>query len=421
MARRHFGTDGVRGIVGESLTPELVERLGRAATLGGARAGPRRPRHARLRAGARGGASSAASSRRAGSPCSAACCRRRPWRCSPRTSASSSPPPTTRPSTTASSSSMTRAGSSPMRRGGDRGVIDDARRQRSGSVEPRTAPSTGYVDHVLDHFGSTLAASGSRSTARTARTRHRARRVRAARRRGDGDREAPDGDEHQRRLRRHRPGLLQEVVRAGGHDLGIAFDGDGDRMLAVDETGEALDGDQIVAVLALALGVDKVAVTVMANLGFHRLMEERGYPRAHDRRRRPVRARGAARRGRGARRRAVGSHHLARRPRHGRRSRRRAAALRGARRGLARRRRSGDGAAAAGQGERPRHAARGLAGASRARSRGSPSELAGRGRILVRPSGTEPLIRVLAEAETEEEAANLCGRVAHLVRSELGQ
>ena len=47
-------------------------------------------------------------------------------------------------------------------------------------------------------------------------------------------------------------------------------------MLAVDETGEALDGDQILAVLALALGVDTVAVTTMTNLGFHRLMAERG-------------------------------------------------------------------------------------------------------------------------------------------------
>ena len=70
--------------------------------------------------------------------------------------------------------------------------------------------------------------------------------------------------------------LLQEVVRTGGHDLGVAFDGDGDRMLAVDETGAALDGDQIVAILALALRVDTVAVTTMTNLGFHRLMAEHG-------------------------------------------------------------------------------------------------------------------------------------------------
>src|SRR5207253_6703625 len=61
-----------------------------------------------------------------------------------------------------------------------------------------------------------------------------------------------------------------------GLDLGVAFDGDGDRMLAVDERGEPVDGDQILAVLALELGVDLVAVTQMANLGLHRLLEERG-------------------------------------------------------------------------------------------------------------------------------------------------
>jgi phosphoglucosamine mutase len=48
------------------------------------------------------------------------------------------------------------------------------------------------------------------------------------------------------------------------------------------------------------------------------------------------------------------------------------------------------------------------------------AELAGNGRLLVRPSGTEPLIRVLAEAETETEAATLCGRIAALVSRELG-
>jgi phosphoglucosamine mutase len=71
-------------------------------------------------------------------------------------------------------------------------------------------------------------------------------------------------------------GALQHRVTAGRFDLGIAFDGDGDRMLAVDENGDAVDGDQIVAILALHLGVELVAVTTMMNLGFHRLMEERG-------------------------------------------------------------------------------------------------------------------------------------------------
>jgi phosphoglucosamine mutase len=46
--------------------------------------------------------------------------------------------------------------------------------------------------------------------------------------------------------------------------------------------------------------------------------------------------------------------------------------------------------------------------------------LSGRARVLVRPSGTEPLIRILGEAETAEEAARLCGTIAALVRRELG-
>ena len=69
---------------------------------------------------------------------------------------------------------------------------------------------------------------------------------------------------------------LQQLVREERLDLGVAFDGDGDRMLAVDGHGDPLDGDQILAVLALDLKVDTVAVTTMTNLGFHRLMAERG-------------------------------------------------------------------------------------------------------------------------------------------------
>jgi phosphoglucosamine mutase len=47
-------------------------------------------------------------------------------------------------------------------------------------------------------------------------------------------------------------------------------------------------------------------------------------------------------------------------------------------------------------------------------------ELSGRGRVLVRPSGTEPVIRVLAEAQDDAEAAGLCASIANLVRRELG-
>jgi phosphoglucosamine mutase len=48
------------------------------------------------------------------------------------------------------------------------------------------------------------------------------------------------------------------------------------------------------------------------------------------------------------------------------------------------------------------------------------AELQGRGRVLVRPSGTEPVVRVLAEARDEAEAATLCASIATLVRRELG-
>jgi phosphoglucosamine mutase len=77
-------------------------------------------------------------------------------------------------------------------------------------------------------------------------------------------------------------GPLAERVVAVGADLGLAFDGDGDRMLAVDERGEEVDGDRILAMNAIrlhdegALKNDVIVVTVMANLGFRRALIERG-------------------------------------------------------------------------------------------------------------------------------------------------
>ena len=70
--------------------------------------------------------------------------------------------------------------------------------------------------------------------------------------------------------------MLRSAVGVGGYDLGIAFDGDGDRMLAVDASGAVVDGDQILAICALALGVELVVVTTMTNMGFHRLMADNG-------------------------------------------------------------------------------------------------------------------------------------------------
>ena len=79
----------------------------------------------------------------------------------------------------------------------------------------------------------------------------------------------------------HIEGLAKRVV-AEGADLGIAHDGDADRCLAVDASGEIVDGDQILALSALALhGAgrlrnDTVVVTVMSNLGFHHAMRDAG-------------------------------------------------------------------------------------------------------------------------------------------------
>ena len=75
---------------------------------------------------------------------------------------------------------------------------------------------------------------------------------------------------------------LRQAVQAYGAALGLAHDGDADRCLAVDAAGNAIDGDQILAVLAVALKErgelhgDAVAATVMSNLGFHRAMTAAG-------------------------------------------------------------------------------------------------------------------------------------------------
>ncbi len=67
---------------------------------------------------------------------------------------------------------------------------------------------------------------------------------------------------------------LQSLVKDNQLDLGIAFDGDGDRCLLVDETGAVVDGDEIIAILTNFLGLDKIAVTVMANQGILNWAEE---------------------------------------------------------------------------------------------------------------------------------------------------
>ena len=215
--------------------------------------------------------------------------------------------------------------------------------------------------------------------------------------------------------------LLSRVTPAESAALGVAFDGDGDRMLAVDAEGNEVDGDQIVAVLALHLGVDLVAVSQMTNLGFHRLMAERGI--------RVVTT-------------EVGDRYVLEA------LRREGGVLGGEQSGhviyLAGHT-SGDGLVAAillaraiaEQGATLAELAAVMPRYPQAkvnvpiRTKDVPPavvqaveqanrELGEGGRVLVRSSGTEPVVRVLAEAETLANAEVFAARIAALVARELG-
>ncbi len=289
-----------------------------------------------------------------------------------------------------------------------------------GSVEHLEGAAESHLEHVLERFGSDL--SGLRIVVDSANGAYAGIGPQAFERLGAqvtaiGD--APDGENINVGCGATDLALLQETVRSGRYDLGVAFDGDGDRVLAVDENGEVVDGDQLIAILALALGVDQVAVTVMTNLGFHRLMDESGI-RVHTT--------------------DVGDRQVLEA------LRREGALLGGEQSGHViwlRDHVSGDGLAialllcASLQGRPLSEAAAAFDAYPQVKenvpvaTRDLPAsvvdevarlntQLAGRGRVLVRPSGTEPVVRVLAEAESVEEAKNLCGRIARLVEETLG-
>jgi phosphoglucosamine mutase len=213
---------------------------------------------------------------------------------------------------------------------------------------------------------------------------------------------------------------LAEAVREGGHDAGFAFDGDGDRVLAVDRDGTVVDGDELIALAAVHLGVPGVAVTVMTNYGFHTGMRAAGIEVATT----PVGDRYVLEelRSRGWTLGGEQSGHIIEC-------------------GFVP---SGDGIAAAlltlesleGSDLADRHAMEKLPQTLvnvRVRDRdaversGSVQDaveremaaLEGRGRVLLRPSGTEPVVRVMVEAPTADEAEAVCGRLVELVRTEL--
>jgi phosphoglucosamine mutase len=219
--------------------------------------------------------------------------------------------------------------------------------------------------------------------------------------------------------------FLRGHIAGSEATIGFAFDGDGDRVLAVDGSGRAHDGDELIALAAR--GLDSrgelgggVAVTVMSNYGFHRAMEEAGIEVAVT---------------------TVGDRYVLDE------LHRRGWALGGEQSGHIIDTRfvaTGDGIAAA------LTTMRELGGGDLADSvpmekvpqvmvnvevgnrdaldgadavwdavREEEAPLEGRGRILLRPSGTEPLVRVMVEAPDAAEADAICERLAGLVRREL--
>src|SRR5215207_2776439 len=215
---------------------------------------------------------------------------------------------------------------------------------------------------------------------------------------------------------------LARAVAAGGHDVGFAFDGDGDRVLAVDRNGVIVDGDELISLATLYLRDEGrlpgggVAVTVMTNYGFHAAMREAGVEVATTQ---------------------VGDRYVLEALRE------RGWALGGEQSGHiidmgfnA----TGDGIASAlltlealrggdlserdAMHKLPQRlvnvpvADRDAAIASTELSEATAREaegLEGRGRVLVRPSGTEQLVRVMVEAPSEAEAEAVCERLVAIV------
>jgi len=219
---------------------------------------------------------------------------------------------------------------------------------------------------------------------------------------------------------------LAERVLAGRHTLGFAFDGDGDRVLAVDGAGEIVDGDELMALVALhlhdadRLPGDGVVVTVMTNYGFHTAMAgagievvstqvgdryvlaellERGWTLGGEQSGHLIEL-GFNRTGDGIAGALLTLEALA-----GTDLRERGAMARLPQRLINVRVRDREAL----------HDADVVTSAVRAED----EALAGRGRVLVRPSGTEPLVRVMVEAPTDTEAQEVCDRLVELVQREL--
>jgi phosphoglucosamine mutase len=419
MSRRYFGTDGVRGIVGVDLTPDLVEQIGKAATLwaGGGRvlvgrdtrgSGPE------LEQAVARGISSAGGVAVLGGVLPTPTVAFVAGELGVVISASHNPPAYN--------------GVKLFRSGGK--LVDEqeeeieglfaAKAAGGGAIEELKGSADAYLAHVLATCGSDL--SGLRIGVDCANGAFAGLAPRAFEELGaevHAIGTAPDGSNINVGCGATELTALQQAVASHALDLGIAFDGDGDRMLAVDAQGEVVDGDRILAILALALGVDVVAVTVMTNLGFHALMEENGVRVVTT----PVGDRyvSEALRREGGLLGGEQSGHIIWLGNH--------ATGDGFAAGLLLCRALAGRSLADAAAVMPRfpQALRSVAVARRELTAAIVdeadrlnAELGARGRVLVRPSGTEPVVRVLAEAENAQDAEKLCASIAALVEGELG-
>ncbi len=223
--------------------------------------------------------------------------------------------------------------------------------------------------------------------------------------------------------------VLQKAVLEHGADVGFAFDGDADRCLAVDHEGSVVDGDQLLAILALALRdagrlhADTVVATVMSNLGFVQAMRAEGV---------------------GVRQTKVGDRYVLEAMKAGGYS------LGGEQSGhviMSGHATTGDGiltalhvlarmaekddtlASLAGVMTRLPQVLVNVPGVDKSRADEDPilaaavaeaeAELADTGRVLLRPSGTEPLVRVMVEAGSADQAQQVADRLADVVRDRL--
>ncbi|MFM0779110.1 phosphoglucosamine mutase [Streptococcus suis] len=244
--------------------------------------------------------------------------------------------------------------------------------------------------------------------------------------------EKPDGLNINEGVGSTHPEKLQELVKETGSQIGLAFDGDSDRLIAVDENGDLVDGDRIMYIVGkyLAdkglLAKNTIVTTVMSNLGFHKALDREGIEKAVT---------------------AVGDRYVVEEMRKGGYN------IGGEQSGhviLMDYNTTGDGQLTAVQltkimketGKKLSELAAEVTiypqklvnirveNSMKDKATEVPAiaaiiekmeaEMAGNGRILVRPSGTEPLLRVMAEAPTDAEVDYYVDTIADVVRAEIG-